>query len=232
VVYSASLAPLVTFLTSCATPAQIAALKGIIPQTGALPNCALYLFKDPNSNYLNLKIGGIDASIQYNWEMEGLGSFKVGTVLNQFLQFDEAYGIGAQGSYFSVLGTTGSATSFPSVSTQMRSNIGWAMEDLSVDLFMNYTAAYRNWGTPVTPITLDANKNPSGGGDHVAANVTFDLHLSYTFDTTYTGQDEVSVNIRNLFDRAPPFYNSSVGYDSWVANPYGRIIQLGVTAKL
>ena len=231
VVFSSSLAPLVTFLTSCATPAQIAALKGIIPQTGALPSCALYLFKDPNSNYLNLKIAGIDASVEYQWTMEGWGAFHVGTVLNQFTSFQEAYGIGAAGAYFSVLGTTGSATSFPSVSTQMRSNIGWAIDEFTADLFMNYTSAYRNWGSPVNPITLDANKNPSGGGDHVAANVTFDLHLSYLFSTPYSGEDEAAVTIRNLFDKDPPFYNSSVGYDTWVANPYGRVVELALTAK-
>lgn len=231
VINSKSLQSLVTFTPNCATPAQVAALQGSIPQTGALPACAQYLFKDPNSNYLNLKIEGIDAAIQYAYPTDSWGDFRAGVALTQFTQFDEAFGIGAQGEYFDILNTTGANTAFPSVATSMRANLGWSFEDYNVNLFMNYTGAYKNWGTPVNPIILDANLNPTGGGDHVKANVTFDLNLAYTFSTRWTGDSEISLNFRNLFDREPPFYNSNVGYDSWVANPYGRVIQIGFQAK-
>jgi iron complex outermembrane receptor protein len=232
VINSKSLQSLVTFTPNCATPAQIAALQGSIPQTGALPACAQYLFKDPNSNYLNLKIGGIDAAIQYAYPTDSWGDFRAGVSLTQFTQFDEAFGIGAQGEYFDILNTTGANTAFPSVATSMRANLGWSFEDYNVNLFMNYTGAYKNWGTPVNPLILDANLNPAGGGDHVKANVTFDLNLAYTFSTRWTGDNEISLNFRNLFDREPPFYNSNTGgYDSWVANPYGRVIQIGFQAK-
>jgi len=65
----------------------------------------------------------------------------------------------------------------------------------------------------------------------VKANVTFDLNLAYTFSTPWTGDNEISLNFRNLFDREPPFYNSTRGYDDWVASPYGRVIQIGFQAK-
>ncbi|HEX3755135.1 MAG TPA: TonB-dependent receptor, partial [Rhizomicrobium sp.] len=234
VIYAASLNSLLTFTPppTCATSAQIAALQGNIPLTGALPACASYLFRDPNSNYLNVKIQGIDASAQYQWDMGDMGSFRVGTSLTEFLKFDEAFGINAQGVYYSVLGTTGANTAFPSVQTAMRSNVGWTFDGLDAALFMNYTGAYRNWGTPVNPITLDAGKNPNGGGDHVDANVTFDISLGYTFSTEMTGEDVVTLNVRNLFDRDPPFYNSTNGYDGWVANPFGRVVEIGLKAKL
>jgi iron complex outermembrane receptor protein len=231
VINSKSLQSLVTFTPACATPAQIAALQGSIPQTGPLPSCAQYLFKDPNSNYLNLKIGGLDAAIQYAYPTDSWGDFRAGVSLTQFLQFDEAFGIGAQGEYFDILNTTGANTAFPSVSTAMRANLGWSFEDYNVNLFMNYTGAYRNWGTPINPLVLDANLNPIGGGDHVKANVTFDLNIAYAFSTPWTGTNEISLNVRNLFDRDPSFYNANVGYDSWVANPYGRVVQIGFQAK-
>ena len=41
--------------------------------------------------------------------------------------------------------TTGANTAFPSVATAMRANLGWAFEDYNVNLFMNYTGAYKNW---------------------------------------------------------------------------------------
>jgi iron complex outermembrane receptor protein len=231
VINSKSLQSLVTFTPSCATPAQIAALQGAIPQTGALPACAQYLFKDPNSNYLNLRIGGIDAAVNYVYPTDSWGEFRAGMSLTEFIQFDEAFGIGAQGEYFDVLNTTGANTAFPSVATAMRANLGWSFEDYNVNLFMNYTGAYRNWGSPVNPIILDANLNPAGGGDHVKANVTFDLNIAYTFSTSWSGDDEISLNVRNLFDKDPPFYNANIGYDNWVANPYGRVIEIGLQAK-
>ncbi len=232
VIYASSLNSLVTFTPACATAAQISALQGNIPLTSALPACAQYLFKDPNSNYLNVKIQGIDASFQYNFDIDNWGSFKVGTSVTEFLKFDEAFGINSQGTYYSVLGTTGANTAFPSVQTAMRSNLSWAIDEFDAVLFMNWTGAYRNWGTPVNPITLDAGKNPNGGGDHVNANVTFDMNVAYNFSTSWSGADQVSLNIRNIFDKTPPFYNSTVGYDSWVANPFGRVVEIGFKAKL
>jgi iron complex outermembrane receptor protein len=232
VIYASSLNNLVTFTPNCATTAQIAALQGNIPQTSALPACAQYLFRDPNSNYLNVKIQGIDASFEYNFDTDNWGSFRAGSSITEFLKFDEAFGINSQGIYYSVLGTTGANTAFPSVQTASRSNLGWSFDDFDAILFMNWTGAYRNWGTPVNPITLDANKNPNGGGDHVSANVTFDMNLAYTFSTGILGEDQVSLNIRNLFDKDPPFYNSINGYDNWVANPFGRVVEIGLKAKL
>jgi len=61
--------------------------------------------------------------------------------------------------------------------------------------------------------------------------VTLDAHFSYDFETRYTGADEVSLNIRNIAASRPPYYNSTNGFDSWVANAFGRIIQVGLTAK-
>ena len=232
VINAKSMQSLVTFTPNCATAAQIAALGGGIPQSGAFPSCAQYLFRDPNSNYLNVKIEGVDAAISYVLNTDTWGDFKVGTALTQFVQFDEAFGIGAQGQYFDVLNTTGANTAFPSVATSMRTNLGWSFEDYNVNVFMNYTGAYKNWGGPVNPIVLDSSLNPAGGGDHVKANVTFDLNLAYSFHYAWTGDDEISFNVRNLFDKNPPYYNTAQGYDSWVANPFGRVFQISLQAKL
>jgi outer membrane receptor protein involved in Fe transport len=58
------------------------------------------------------------------------------------------------------------------------------------------------------------------------------VNVAYTFSTPWSGDDEVSLNVRNLFDQNPPFYNIAAGYDTWVANPYGRVFQITVQAKL
>jgi iron complex outermembrane receptor protein len=102
-----------------------------------------------------------------------------------------------------------------------------------VDLFANYTGPYRNLsGTSVVPITLNAQGNPSGGGDPVKANLTFDLHVGYDFRTDWFGEDRLGLTVINIADTDPPFYLGATGYDNWVASPLGRVVKLSLTAKL
>ena len=230
VVNSASLTYLLTFTPSCATPAQIAQFEGIIPLTMSLPSCAQYLEGRPNTNLLNLKPQGIDASVHYEFDIDDWGSFRVGDILTMFTSYIEAYGPGSP--YYNILNTTGANGSFPSVAIQSRANFGWSYDAATVDFFVNYTSAYKNWnGSSVIPITFDSHLDPVGGGDHVSANITVDLNLSYSFETPWTGADQISLTARNLFNQSPPFYNSSGGWDTWVANPLGRIITVGLQAK-
>jgi iron complex outermembrane recepter protein len=142
----------------------------------------------------------------------------------------EAYGPGSP--FYNILNTTGANGSFPSVAIQSRANFGWSLGPASIDFFVNYTSAYHNWnGSSVNPIVFDSSFDPVGGGDHTSANVTVDLNLSYSFETAWTGEDQISVTARNLFNQAPPFYNSAGGWDTWVASPLGRIITVGLQAK-
>jgi iron complex outermembrane receptor protein len=230
VVNSVSLTYLLTFTPSCATPAQISAFQGIIPLTSPLPACAQYLEGRPNTNLLDLKPRGIDASVGYRWDMDDWGSFRVGDVLTMFTSYTEAYGPGSP--FYNILNTTGANGSFPSVAIQSRANFGWSLGPVTADLFVNYTSAYANWnGSSVNPIVFDSRFDPVGGGDHVRPNVTVDLNLTYSFETAWTGEDEISLTARNLFNQSAPFYNSAGGWDTWVANPLGRIITVGLQAK-
>ncbi len=232
VVVTGSLQKLVTLTPSCATSAQIAAIQGALPLTSSIPACVQYLFYDANSNYLNLKVDGIDASFNYSYPTDSWGTFRLGDTATIFTRFKEAFAIGSSGSYYNVLNTTGANSSFPSVGIQQRTDFGWSMDNFAIDWFVNFTSAYRNWnGSSVNPITFDANNNPSGGGDHEPASFTSDVHLSYDFTEGVLGDDQVSLHVRNVFNQRPNFYNSAGGWDTWVASPLGRIITLGLTAK-
>ena len=131
-----------------------------------------------------------------------------------------------------MLNTTGANGVFPSVQLQMRGNLGWRWNGLNANLFANYTGAYRNWSSSsVNPVILNAQGNPVGGGDLVKSNLTFDTNIAYTFSSGMLKGEVVSLNIRNIFDTPPPFYNIQDGYDAYVANVLGRVISLGVQAK-
>jgi iron complex outermembrane receptor protein len=225
-----SMNSLLTFYPGGATPAQIAAATVGIPQRTTAPTVTNYIFASLNSNWLNLYVRGIDAAVNYTLPTSVAGTFKVGGSATQFLRFRQSYGNGPQ---FDVLNTSGSNTSFPSVATQARLNVDWVRGPVSADLFFNYTGSYRNWsGNSVNPILRDSAGNPIGGGDGVKANATFDAHLGIDFSALHWGNETVSVSVRNLFNKRPPFYNSLLGFDTYVASPLGRQVTLAFTAKL
>jgi len=226
---TASLAPLMTFYPGCATPAQISAIAGNLPLTAALAPCTQYIVDTLNSSWLNLRAEGVDASVNYIIPTDSAGTFQIGDSVSTMTKFNESIGVG--GAWYSVINTTG-ANSFPTVALQMRGNAGWSLGGFNAQLFVNYTGGYRNWSSPVNPIKTDPTTNvPVGGGDPVKANVTLDLNLAYGFNDGILGDDEVSLNVRNLLDSDPPFYNSSAGFDANVANPLGRVVTIGLQTR-
>ncbi len=78
------------------------------------------------------------------------------------------------------------------------------------------------------------------GGDHVDANVTVDAHVSYDFASGLLSGDQIYIDIQNLFDVDPPFYNgtskpsevhSQAGENIFISNPIGRLVSVGLRAK-
>ena len=238
IVNTASAAHLLTLCPSGCTQAQIddftrVPFGGTV--AGQLPPVIYFLENHDENNVLDLTIHGIDANASYVFDTS-YGQFHVGTGFTQFLKFDEAL---LGGTSFSVLGTSAFNSTFPSVAMQSRSNLGWSDDVISVDAFMNWTSAYRNIGaTAAHPPTADANGALVVGGDHVNANVTFDLHASYRFEAGWLGGDEFFIDVKNVFDKEPPFYNyavpsntnSSNGINTFVSNPIGRLISVGLRA--
>lgn len=229
VVNNAGLNSLLTLYPSGVSAAFVNSLATGIRQSGAIPATNYFVWFSQAGNFLDLYIEGIDASLRYDIDTLW-GDVHVGAVGSFFTRYDQAYG---GGGTFNILNTTGANTSFPSIQLQSRYNVGWSEGPYSLDLFLNWTGAYRNWsGTSLTPLTRNAQGNPSGGGDPVKANVTFDLNATYDFATAWFGDDQVTLNVRNLFDHDPPFYLGATGYDNWSASPLGRVITVGLRAKL
>ena len=222
---------LLTFYPQCATAAELDQFTRGIPQRTTAPACTQYIFRSLNSNWLNLEVEGIDYSIQYTYPTDSMGDFRIGVSGTQFTKYNQSFG---NGSTYDILNTTGNNGQFPSVGTTARANLGWRMGPFNADLFANYTGDYRNWsGNAITPITRDANGNPNGGGDKVKSNIILDANFTYKMDLGNLPEPvELSLAVRNLLDDVPPFYNSAQGYDTFMANPFGRRVTLGVTVKL
>jgi iron complex outermembrane receptor protein len=229
-----ALQPKFTVCPTGCTQAQITAKTAGLPlKTGTLPATAYFLFDFSQANVLYLDIGGIDLNSQYTFDTD-LGTFTIGDALTEFTRYNYAAGLGANS--FSILNTSGYNANFPSVQMRNRLNLGWTDTTFAVDGFVNFTGSYRQWGPgTVHPLTFDANGNPNGGGDKVDSLTTLDLHGAYNFSGEILGGDQIYIDVKNLFDTSPPFIQGTTaggrGYDRTVANPLGRVISVGLSAK-
>ncbi|MEN9705428.1 MAG: hypothetical protein RLZZ393_1307, partial [Pseudomonadota bacterium] len=216
-----------SLLTILPSPAQIAAAKQGLPQGSALPANVYFIYNYQQRNVLNLNVTGLDVEARYTVNTDA-GRFNAGLGFTKKLKFDQQVGTGGQ--WFSVLGTAGFNTTFPSLKLEGRANLGWQKGAVDANLYVNYTGSYRNWsGSAITGVNK-VNGVPTTGGDPVAANTTVDLNIGYKLAGRLEGTS-LFVDATNLFDRDPPFFASGTGFDGTNANALGRVITVGVRTK-
>src|SRR5688572_28167410 len=202
---------------------------------GSIPPTVYYLIDQSARNWLNLSISGIDAQFDYMFNIGDKVKARFGASGTYFTKYDQHFGANPE---FSVLNTSGFNGVFPSIQFKARASMGVDVGKLSADLFWNHIGDYKNWGgSTITPLTRDANGNPNGGGDTVEATNTFDLHLAYKLGFGGNFDDiGLSLDVRNLTDEDPSFFNGNQGgfmggawgYDNYTANPIGRQVTLAV----
>jgi iron complex outermembrane receptor protein len=228
----ALLSRVLTVFPAGASATQIQALAVGLPQTAALPPTSYFLYSYQQRNILNLWVEGLDYDASYRFNALA-GRFTLQTGGTYETKFDQQIGSGTP--IYSVLNSTGANTTFPSIQFQMRSGITWEGNEgwgqgVSASFFWSHTNGYKNWsGTPVNAIVRNAAGQPVSGGDNVAANDTFDVHVQYEFQPgiRWLAGTQVYVDVQNLTDKAPPFYNSASGYDTFGGNPIGRVVSIG-----
>jgi len=201
----------------------------------SLPSTVYYMIASDSGNLINLTVEGIDYQVNWNFDTERFGAFRLGTSGTYYTTYDQNV-TGAP--TFSTLNTSGYNLQFPSLQVRSRTSFGWDIGSWKVDLFANYTGSYNNWSnTSVTPIIQGAG-GPESGGDKVASDLTFDANLAFEFPSAfgYGDRAQVYLNVVNLTNEEPPFYNgntSGIGVGAWgfnglVSNPIGRVVSLGV----
>jgi iron complex outermembrane receptor protein len=222
---------LLTFYPNGATPAQIAAATAHVPQTGALPSTVYYIYTHAQQNILNLHIAGFDVETGYHIDAGRFGNILASYAVTEFTRYTVQTGTGTPA--YSTLNTTGIISIFPMVQTQMHASLDWEMGPYQAGLYLNLTDGYRNWGAnTVNPIIYDPTTGvPTGGGDDVRPNATFDLHLAYEFENRALDGAEAYLSVLNVLDSPPPFFNSTPAYDRFEANPIGRLVTVGLRTK-
>ncbi|MCP5143490.1 MAG: TonB-dependent receptor [Gammaproteobacteria bacterium] len=223
-----------------ATPAEIAAAVGTLPQNSPLPTTPIYfIFDFRQGNVVNLDVAGIDFDMNYTFDTERAGSFTIGGAFTRKLKFDGFNGAG--GEVFDALGTAGVFTTFQSIKLEARGHLGWDYRNFNSHLYVNYTDGYENrglFGTDNTGYPVERNSLgiPISGGRPVSSFTTVDLNVAYTFEDLFGfGEAKVYVDVSNLLDEDPPFVNANFagysGYDSFNASPIGRVVSVGLRTK-
>ncbi|HWU04042.1 MAG TPA: TonB-dependent receptor [Novosphingobium sp.] len=231
---SADLQYLMQIYPSGATAAQVPAAGAGLPQTGAI-TAANFIYNYQQANVLNLDVAGLDVAVDYRFTTP-IGRFNVGASFTEKLKFDQFFG--ANGQKFSVLGTSGFNTTFPSVRFEGRAHVSYDKGPFNAEVYVNELGGYTYWGSSVVNPIVRTNGVPTSGGDHVKSFTTVDLHVAYTFKEVFSRMKEAQfyVDVTNLFDQAPPFVNTyttngAVGYDALNASPIGRVVNLGLRTK-
>jgi iron complex outermembrane receptor protein len=226
---------LITFYPNGATQADLnAKLPPFASLSGTLPPTIYYLVSGRQGNFNNVNTTGLDMVFDYRLPTDEWGTYNFGVTATHFLEFKQHLAGGQE--FYSILNATGVNSTFGAVQTQARFNLGWERGDLAVDFFDTYIGSYYNWSaTTVTPLVTRADSAPIGGGDKVKSQNIFDLNIRYTFNNGIFGDNlrgsSVFLNIDNITDEPPAFYNGASGYDNFTGNPIGRVFTMGLRAK-
>ena len=124
-------------------------------------------------------------------------------------------------------------------------NLNWADGPFNIRGTMNLVGGMRDFVNPTRAAIFKVGQNgfctppgtPPGActahlstaGASVAPWITYDLALQYIWDEQNL---EFNLTIDNIFDKDPPFARTDYSYDAFTANPYGRTVKFGLTAKL
>ncbi|MEO8805520.1 MAG: TonB-dependent receptor [Burkholderiaceae bacterium] len=169
------------------------------------------------------KVSGIDLEANWRFPAGDLGRFSVGLNGTYFTQYDTENPDGSfTGGIDQINATTGGVV--PRWKHYL--SLNWTRGPWSATLAQNYQKGYHD--LPGTNEDTDPATNPGFQPRRVGAYLTYDAQL------TYTGFDKLklTLGVRNLFDRDPPYTNSGgqisfqSGYDPQYADPRGRFVYL------
>lgn len=204
--------------------AQIAAAYNSGVRVSAVPSGPVYfLQRYVQQNAFNLWANGIDFSINYAFQPnDSWGLFNIGFDGSEKLRFDQQGG-GFGGAIVSNLNKNANTT-FSSLAFLGRGTLGWQLGSFSANAFVNWAQSYYQ---PTTSV-------PFTGYYRVPAYVTMDMTLAYGLPDglfPFSGGTQLYVTAHDLFNQAPPPYNTSVGYDASDASPLGRLVLFGLRKK-
>jgi iron complex outermembrane recepter protein len=189
-------------------------------QLASLPN--FMIFDDRQRNLTGVRVEGVDADLQYTFATHW-GEAQIGGRATYVSSYTE------QDSPNAPIVNVDSTVLRP-VDLRAQAYGGLRGDKFDVLMSVNFVDSYRN------PYSL--------GGQQVGSWTTMDVRMAYNFSVAKVqGLRTVtlSVSVQNVFDADPPYVEGSgpfglalrvpVGFDPANANPLGRVVSVGVSAR-
>jgi outer membrane receptor protein involved in Fe transport len=197
-------------------PTEVAKVAALLAQSNS-PNASLFpasaytaIVDGREVNTGGLLVRGVDVSAAYGFR---LGDERIDLAGGATILVDYRRQVTPTSPSIQFLGTGGEP-----VDLRARGTTTWTHGPFATSVTVNYVDGYHD-----------------SAGKPVGSWTTADLQLLWR-PTTITGvlaRTTVALNVQNLADSAPPFYNApqGVGYDPANANPLGRVVSLQVTKR-
>lgn len=149
-------------------------------------------------------VSGMDASVSQRFEAFGV-DFNASLAGSYLFHFEQAFS--ETGPVVDIVDTANNP-----IDLRLRATLSWSHENLSGAFSVNYADDYRD---------------PAYNRD-VNSWTTVDTSLAYRLEGIGV---EARLNVRNLFNEAPPFLNNpiGVGYDPENADPLGRFVSFQIS---
>jgi iron complex outermembrane receptor protein len=163
-----------------------------------------------------VNFGGVDFNASWTKRLAG-GDFTVGVNGTRLTQYEIAAASGS--SFIDQLGT-GGGTQVRPIKLTARGDVGWSNELINAVAYLNYTGAYKFYANNIY---------------HPTRSFTpVDLHFALSpFKESKWKNLQFTLDVDNVANESPPFVDeasSANGFDAQAANPYGRVITLGIRA--
>jgi iron complex outermembrane recepter protein len=207
-------------ITRNPTAPQIAAVCHRSDYQGSLASClastpAAIVDYRP-ANLALTQTSGLDLNIHQKFTTD-VGLFNVDFIGNYVFHFDQ--GVTTTSPTVDILNTFQNPLRF-----RFRAVAAWERhlpEDsgLGAGLVVNYTNAYKDPGSPLSP--------------DIGSLTTLDLQLRYHVagNLRWLGEMDIALNATNVFNQSPPFADYPLGYDRANSQPLGRVLRLSVSKK-
>jgi iron complex outermembrane recepter protein len=205
------------------TPAQIQAaftLPGLCANLvggSCSPAGVMAIVDGRDQNFASTRTSGLDFPVSYAWAND-LGRWTASGAATYIINLDNQ--LSPTSSFQSLVNTIYNPVGFRS-----RAGLTWERTGWSAATFVNYVDSYHD------------NRNPAAVVP-VGSWTTVALHLGYRFDDYLavrgSGSTSISLDVSNLFDRAPPFVAPSMygySYDPTNSSVIGRVVGLSLNKR-
>jgi iron complex outermembrane recepter protein len=207
-------------ITRNPSPAQVAAICNSPDYQGSVSECLASspaaIIDGQLANLATTKTTGLDLEA-HDSVKSALGIFDAGVTGNYVFKFDQT------------VTDTSPATNIVNTITnplalRLRGVIGWSREGPEspgpgVDLAVNYTGGYKNPGSTLVP--------------NVSPWTTVDARVFYRVRSGagWLSGMELSLNVANVLNHAPPFVDDQFGYDLYNVQALGRVMSADVSKR-